>query len=47
MSDEQKKIIVNEKEVTKDELQKLKEDKSIRLHEEAPDKYRVLHRLVE
>jgi hypothetical protein len=46
MSDTQK-IVVNEKEVTQEELQKMKQDKSIRLHEEAPNKFRVLTKLVE
>jgi hypothetical protein len=48
MSDvSEKKIVVNEKEVTKEELEEMKKDKNIRLHEEAPDKFRILHKLVE
>jgi hypothetical protein len=48
MSDsEDKKVVVNEKEVTQEELQEMKQDKTIRLHEESPNKYRILSRLKE
>lgn len=47
MGDTDKKIIVDKKEVTEEELQKIKQDKNIRLHEEAPNTFRTLTRLVE
>ena len=48
MSDiKETKPVVNGKETTEEELQKLKQDKNVRLHEEAPNKFRVLNRLTE
>ena len=41
------KIIVDKKEVTQEELQKIKQDKTVRLHEEAPNTFRTLNRLEE
>jgi len=45
--EENKKIIVNGAEVTSEKFEEMQKDKSIRLHKESENSYRVLQRLVE
>ena len=45
--EEDKKIIVNGAEVTPEKFEEMQKNKSIRLHREGDNSYRILNRLVE